>query len=127
MPEASQGWVVCPSPLRGTESHALIGGWDRCHLLKVFFTNIESIFCRHSLGKKNPKNLSSTFKVFCLKFGEAVKDREGALVAGKEEPLKSTLSDSISFNATLSPGKVQAAQPEGEEETCLCCLGPFIV
>lgn len=111
----------------GHQKPSLIRGWDRCHPLKVFFTDIESIFCRHSLGKKNHKNLSSTFKVFCLKFGGAVKDGEGALMAGREEPLKSTLSDSISFNATLSPGKVQAAQPEGEEETCLCWLGPFIV
>lgn len=87
----------------------------RKHFLSAFF------------GEKKHKNLSSTFKVFCLKFGGAVKDGEGALMAGREEPLKSTLSDSISFNATLSPGKVQAAQPEGEEETCLCWLGPFIV
>lgn len=84
------------------------------HFLSAFF------------GEKN-QNLSGIFKAFCLKFGEAVKDRKGALMAGREKPLKSILSDSISFNATLSPGKVQAAQPEGEEETCLHWLGPFIV
>lgn len=124
-PEPSQGFVVCWSPLKGTKCQALSRGWDRCHQLKVFFRNTESIFCVRILwGEKNPSNI---FEVFCLKFGGAVKDRKGALMAGREKPLQSILSDSISFNATLSLGKVQAAQPEGEEETCLRWLALFIV